>query len=209
MIEIPSSTFATVSHASTAASSVSKMSFQRISIIGSMPVTNKRRHGGPLEPVALVLEPVDLDELRRQVGAAAQAAQRRRDLLGAADQHHGDLLGLLHRRLDAVEAELVGRLLGVVDDVVERAGERVHVGRVERGPPLPVAGQPVQDVVGDAVALLLAEQDLARQRGLLGVVREQVAQQQRNALDVARGLLEQGQQLRVWLRLRRPHPGRP
>jgi hypothetical protein len=89
------------------------------------------------------------DELRWQVGGAAQRAQRRCDLLGAAEQV-GDLLGLLHRRLDAVEPELVGRLLGGVDDVVER-----------------------------------------------------------DALDVAGGLLEQRQQLRVGLRLRRPHAGRP
>ena len=156
------------------------MSFQRISIIGSMPLANRRRHGGALQPVALVLEPVDLDEVRREVGAAAQAAQRRRDLLGAADEHGGDLLGLLHRRLDAVEAELVGRLLGVVDDVVERA-RRARARRPRRAPArrCPLPAQPVQDVVGDAVALLLAEQDLARQRGLLGIVREQVAQQQR------------------------------
>lgn len=38
--QIPSRTLATVSHASTAASSVSKMSFQRITVMGSMPMAN-------------------------------------------------------------------------------------------------------------------------------------------------------------------------
>ena len=58
-------------------------------------------------------------------------------------------------------------------------------------------GEAVQDVVDDPVALLLAEHDVAREAGLLGIVRQQVAQQQRRALDVAARLLEQGQQLRV------------
>ena len=172
-------------------------------------VLEQRRDGRALQPVALVLEPVDLDEVRRQLGAVAQAAQRGGDLLGAAHEHAGDLLRLLHRRLDAVEPELVGRLLGEVDDVVERARERVDVGGVERRAAVAVAGEPGEDVVGDPVALLLAEQDLAREGGLLGVVREQVAQQQRDALHVARGLLEQAEQLEVGLRLRRPHAGRP
>jgi hypothetical protein len=69
----------------------------------------------------------------------------------------------------------------------------VDVGGVERRPARAVTRQPVQDVVGDAVALLLAEQDLARERGLLRIVRQQVAQQQRDALHVAGGLLEKAQ----------------
>ena len=48
----------------------------------------------------------------------------------------------------------------------------------------------VDDVVGDAVALVLAEDEVAREVGALGVVGEQVAQQQRGALDVAPALLE-------------------
>ena len=63
----------------------------------------------------------------------AQAAQRLRDLLGGADEHVGDVDRLLHRRLHRVEDEHVGDLLGVIDDVVERGGERVAVGGVERG----------------------------------------------------------------------------
>ena len=56
----------------------------------------------------------------------AQPAQRRRRPARAAPTSTSAIcVGLLHRRLDAVEPELVGGLLGEVDDVVERAGERV------------------------------------------------------------------------------------
>jgi hypothetical protein len=81
----------------------------------------------------------------------------------------------------------------------------VHVGGVERGAARPVAGQAVEDVVHDPVALLLAQQDVAREAGLLREVPEQVAQQQRRTLHVARRLLEQGEQLGVRLGLGRPH----
>ena len=80
--------------------------------------------------------------------------------------------GLVHRRLDAVEPELVGRLLGVIDDVVERAGERVDVGCIEVGPAL---GEPPQDVVRDAIAVVLALPNLNSQLGVLGIFCEQVA----------------------------------
>ena len=45
----------------------------------------------------------------------------------------------------------------------------------------------------DPVALLLAQEDVAVQAGLLREVGQQVAQQQRRALDVAPGLLKQRQ----------------
>ena len=64
------------------------MSFQRISIIGSMPFGEQRiGDRGADELVALVLEPVDLDEVRAEVGAAAEAAQRPGDALAAAEEH--------------------------------------------------------------------------------------------------------------------------
>jgi hypothetical protein len=66
-------------------------------------------------------------------------------------------LGLLHRRLDAVEGELVGGLLGEVDDVVERAGQGVDVVGVEVRPPAAALGEAVQDVVDDPVWSGMAE----------------------------------------------------
>ena len=86
---MPSSTWATCSQASTAASSDSKMSFQRITTIGSMPSANSDGDAVAAEPVALVLQAVDLDQVRREVGAGAQPAQRVRDLLAGADEHLG------------------------------------------------------------------------------------------------------------------------
>ena len=52
----------------------------------------------------------------------------------------------------------------------------------------------VEDVVRDPVALVLARDDLAADAVGLGVVGEQVAQQQRRALHVAPGLLEELEQ---------------
>ena len=40
----------------------------------------------------------------------------------------------------------------------------MHVGGIERGAAMAVAGEPVEDVVRDAVALVFAEQDFARER---------------------------------------------
>ena len=134
---------------------------------------------------------MDLDQVDRQLLAGAQRAQRLGDLLGRRDQHVGHRDGLLHRRLDRVQPEVVGGLLGVVDDVVERRGQVVDVGRLERRPLAGALVQPVDDVVGDAVALLLALEDLAREVGAaVGEAVEHVAQQRARARDVRAGLLE-------------------
>ena len=105
-----------------------------------MPPANSEATRVALQAVALVLEPVDLDQMRAQLGARAQAAQRLGDLLARADEHLGELDRLLHRRLHPVEAELRGDLLGVVDDVVQRARQRVAVAR-RRTAPAPGRGR--------------------------------------------------------------------
>jgi len=153
----------------------------------------QRRHAVAVQPVALVLQPVDLDELGREVGSGAQAPQRLRHLLAGPDEHLGQRDGLLHRRLDPVQAERVAGLLGEVDDVVERPRQLVDVSRLEgrAAAPRALAVEPVDDVVGDAIALLLAQEQVARKRRALGEVGEHVAQQQARALDVAPRLLEQ------------------
>jgi hypothetical protein len=89
-----------------------------------------------------------------------------------------------HRRLDAVQAEPVRRLLGVVDDVVELVGERVHVDRLERAG-TSALGDMAQDLVGDAVALTLADEHVARQRGLIRKVGQEVAHQDRGLRPTA------------------------
>ena len=51
-------------------------------------------------------------------------------------------------------------------------------------------------------------QDVAGEPGLLGIVRQQVAQEQRGALDVAAGLVEERQQLGVGRGRREQRHGR-
>ena len=172
--------WATVSHASTAASSDSKMSRQRMTTIGSVPLANSAA-----QAVALVLEAVDLDQVRSRVGAARQATERLRDLFGGADENVGELDRLLHRRLDGVEPERVRRLLRVVDDVVERGRQAVSLGGIEWRARAMSVGQAMDHVMGNSIALVLALADVLGKRGALGVVGEQVAQQQRGADDIA------------------------
>jgi hypothetical protein len=87
---------------------------------------------------------------------------------------------------------VVGRLLGEVDDIVQGGRKRVTVvGRERARAASGAAVQAVDDVVGDAVALLLAEQQVARELVALGPRGQQVAQEQRRSLDVAARFLEQ------------------
>ena len=77
------------------------------------------------------------------------------------------------------------------------ARERIAVAGVERRAHAPAAGEAVDDVVRDPVAFLLADLQVLGERRVLGVVDEQVAQQQAAALDVAPGLLDERHQLGV------------
>ena len=110
-------------------------------------------------------------------------------------EHVRQLHRLLHRRLDLVEAEVVGGLLGEVDDVVERRRQREDVLAVDRRHERLV--DPLDDVVRDPVAVLLADEDLADQVGLVGIVGEHLLEQAGRAHDVARGLLEEVEELPV------------
>jgi hypothetical protein len=91
------------------------------------------------------------------------AVSHARYVVGGVDEQLRHRLGLLHRRLHAVEPEPVGALLGVVDDVVERGGQRVHQ-RVQRRAPVPVLGQATEDVVRDPVALAAVDASAGRPR---------------------------------------------
>ena len=170
-------------------------------------VAEERRHGRADDAVGLVLEPVDLHQARAEVLVLAQPAQAVGHDARGRHQHLGDVLRLLHRRLDAVGAELVGRLLGVVDDVVERDGERVHVDGLEVARAAAALGDPAEDLVRDPVAVVLEIEDLGGQLGPVGIGGEQVAQQARGRLDVAPRRLEEPEQLHLVTRLRRPHTG--
>ena len=105
------------------------------------------------DPVALVLERLERDELLLDAVEALQLGERRRQVLGGADEDAALLDRLARRRLDAVELEQVGGLVHVVDDVVDARGELVDVLAVERGDVLRV--QELDQVVRDRVALVL------------------------------------------------------
>src|SRR3954462_452637 len=153
------------------------------------------RHRLAADPVAVVLQPVHLDRVVRDVAEVAQPRHRLGQLAAALEQHVGEPLRLLERGLDLVEAEVVRDLLGVIDHVVERRGERVDVLAVDRGDEHLV--EAADDVVGDPVALLLADQDVAGEVGVVGEVAQHLIEQVGGALDVSGGLLEQVEELAV------------
>ena len=116
---------------------------------------------------------------------------------------------LIHRRLDPVEPEEVGDLLDEVDDVIQRRREGDDVLAVERRHERRV--QPLDDVVGDAVALLLADDDIAHRFAVVGPLLEHVLEQPRGAHAVAPRLLEEVEELAFLGREQTTQPahGRP
>src|SRR5262249_19505725 len=108
-------------------------------------------------------------------------------------QYPCQLLRLLHRCLDLVEAEEVGDLFDVVDDVVQGGGELEDVLTVDRGDERVVGG--VDHVVRDPVTLLLTYQYLAREVPPFGVVAQHLVEQIGGPDDVATGLFEQIEEL--------------
>src|SRR4051795_10962875 len=155
----------------------------------------QRGHRLARDAVAVVLEPVHLDRVVRHVAEVAQPRHRLGDLARGLHEHVGEPLRLLERGLDLVEAEVVGDLFRVVDDVVEGARQRVDVLAVDRSDEHLV--EAADDVVGDAVALLLADQDVARHSGVLGVAAQHLVEQVGRPHDVAGGLLEEVEELTV------------
>ena len=146
-------------------------------------VGEQRRDRLAADPVALVLEPVDLDQVRRE-------RRRRR---AAPRSARGDLA---RRRATSTSAIASACSIGASTRVDDRAcrppARRSRRCRRARRPahgrprgsngsatPRAWLGEPVDDVVGDPVALVLAVDDHLAERRALGVVGEQVAQQQR------------------------------
>src|SRR3954468_15092600 len=158
-------------------------------------VVEQRGDRVPARPVAVVLEAV---HLHREVGHVLERAQARHRLLDLPRRLQEDVrhpLRLLHRRLDLVEAQVVGDLVDEVDDVVEVGRELEDVLAVDRRDERRV--QLVVDVVGDPVALLLADHDVPREVGAIREVREHLVEQVRPVRDVAGCLLEQVKELAV------------
>ena len=160
------------------------MSFQRITTIGSMPfakseATASREIRSPSFSSRWISIRWPSRSLKPRSPASASASSRQR-----RDQHLGERLRLLHRRLDLVEAEEVAGLLDVVDDVVDLGRQAVDVLAVERRDEGRVEAP--DDVVGDPVALLLGLEDLPVQAlAAVGPPLEHLAQQ----LGRAQGVL--------------------
>src|SRR3954452_9031041 len=157
------------------------------------------------EAVGLVLEPVDLDAARPHLAAVSQRPQREADLLTRGDQDVGEQTRVLHRRLDPVDAEHVCGLLGVVDDVVERGRELEALERVHRLARPAAVVQALDDVVGDAVARVLAVDQIGRELAVIGPVGEQVAKEDRRPLHRSPRLLEELEHTDVAGRVQQGH----
>src|SRR6476619_6263395 len=142
---------------------------------GVDPVGEERGDGVAGDPVPLVLEPVDLDPVAVEVLELGKVLESGGQLLAGSDEDPGQLLCLLHRRLDLVEAEEVRRLLGVVHDVVHLGREAVDVLAVDRGDEGRV--EPLHDGVGDPVTLLLGLEDVPRQAALVGPLAHHLVEQ--------------------------------
>jgi hypothetical protein len=158
-------------------------------------VAEQRGHRLPAHAVAIVLQTVDLDREVRDVLERAQARHRLGDLPARLEQDVRQPLGLLHRGLDLVQAHVVGDLLGEVDDVVEPRGQLQDVLALDRSDERLI--EALDDVVGDPVALLLADQDVPGELLALGEGAQHLVEQVRGADDVPRGLLEQVEELAV------------
>src|SRR5918999_2543825 len=157
------------------------------------PALEQRRQRLAQDAIAVVLEPVDLDREVMDVLERPQPRDRARDRPSGLVQDAGHLGRLVHRRLDAVQAEEVGDLLDEVDDVVQRRRQRVDVLAVDRRHERLI--QALDDVVGDPVALLLADHHLARELAAVRPVLEHALEQLGGADDVGSRLLEQVEEL--------------
>src|SRR6478735_4626298 len=74
---------------------------------GVDPVLEQRGDRAAHDLVALILEPVDLHGVLADVLVVADQRDRRLDVAGRVEQYMGERLGLQHRGLDAMQAEVV------------------------------------------------------------------------------------------------------
>jgi hypothetical protein len=107
----------------------------------------------------------------------------------------GQALGLQHRGLRVVEAQVVGHLLDVIDDVVEGGGQPQDVVAVDRRHERLVDAP--DHLLGDVVAVLLADEDVPSQALALRESDQHLLQQLRRPDHVRRGALEQVEELAV------------
>src|ERR1700730_2112057 len=130
------------------------------------------RDGSARKAVALVLELAQLDQLPFRILEALEPADRLGELLGRTVDYVRLLPGLAAHLLHAVPDDLLRRVVHVVADGVEDAGEPEHVVAVERRHEGAV--DQIDQVVCDPVACVLELLDVAHV--VVGAVRELVEQ---------------------------------
>src|SRR5829696_8156689 len=153
------------------------------------PVREQGRHSVAGDPVPLVLEPVDLDPVFVQVLEVGEVLEPRGELFAGLDENGGQILCLRHRRLDLVEGEEVGGLLGEVDDVVHLRREAVDVLAVDRRDEGRV--EALDDFVGDFVALLLGLEDFEAEAAVVGPAAHHLVEQARRVEGVVARFAEE------------------
>jgi hypothetical protein len=147
--------------------------------------------GPAVQPVALVLQVVDGDQVAAQplLLESAQAAQA----VGGGPGRPVDQPGLLDHRVqqlgDPVQDQHVGRGLDRVEHVVQLAGQGVDVLPVEGGDEGRV--EPRVDGVGQAVALVLGLDQALGLHLRVDEVLDHVQQPRRGVGEVGRDLVEQ------------------
>ena len=180
LTRIASRTSAAFSQASTASSSCSWMSFQRMIVSGSAPGAEEVGDRLAREPVALVLELAQRGELPLRVLEPLEPLDRLVQPRRRAMDHLGLLARLLRHVPNLVRVDVVGRLVDVVADVVDHRREPVHVVPVEGRHERPV--EEVDHLVRQPVAFVLELADVAQLLPALGPVVQQVDE---DARDVA------------------------
>ena len=171
----------------------------------------QRGHGVALQTIAVVLQAMDLDQVRRSVrhhrraGSAAPrgSPRRRRRARRRTLPPAPSALRPRTGRAGRPPARCSRRRRRARSPA--RSRRRRRTARAPAAPP----PMPVDDVVSDAIALALARGEVLGERGVLGKRGQQLAQQQRRALDVAPGVLEQGRQGRVDRSSEHAHPRTP
>ena len=170
------------------------MSFQRITISGSMrssrnsAASASRKTRSPSSSSDFSSTSALLDP-----GHPLQVRAREGELLDRLHDDRALLHRVLRRQLDAVEAEQVGCLLEVVDDVVDLGREEVDVLAVERGQVLGVEER--DQLAHDRVAGGLGRLHLLLRDAGVGVLAETAFDQARDLERVFAGRREEGEEL--------------
>ena len=164
------------------------MSFHLTRLTGSVSPLNSSAIAARTMPVALVLEPVDLDPVLVQVLEALEMTERVVQELCLLDDDRRLLDGRRGRGVDAVQDERVGGLLDQVEHIVEAADQPVDVLAVERRHERRL--ETMADVVADLVAAVLRRPDLGGAHFRL-VIRPQHRLELAGAGEDVRGVVDE------------------